>query len=212
MNKKLLAALACGTLLTLSACGSSEEASNNEVKTKEKEKVAEETKKDDKKETKESAKGSRSNPVAFNEAATFEDTFYSSDSSSSDRFKAEIELSILEVIRGDEAYQILKTENQFNEPAAEGKEWALVKVKGKIVDAETEDHPYLLSDMNLDFVSSSGQVYNNEQHAVAPNELRQELFKGAEGEGYIVQAVDVGDDFKIQYELNGGKKVFFNSK
>lgn len=212
MNKKLLTALACGTLLTLSACGSSEAVSNDEVKTKEKEKVTEEVKKDDKKETKESTKGSRSNPVTFNETATFEDTIYNQDSSKFEEFKAQVEISILEVKRGEEAYEILKAENQFNEPAPEGKEWALVKVKGKVVDAETEDHPYNLFDMNLQFVSNNGQVYKNEQSAVAPNELHHELFRGAEGEGYITQVVDVGDDFKIQYEVAGGKKIYFNSK
>ncbi|CAM4013586.1 hypothetical protein BAMA111019_00135 [Bacillus manliponensis] len=48
MSKRLLAALVCGTLFTLVACGSSEEASSDEVKTKEK--IAEEVKKEEKKE------------------------------------------------------------------------------------------------------------------------------------------------------------------
>lgn len=210
MNKKLLAALACGALLTLSACGSSEEASNDDVTTKEK--VTEEVKKEEKKETKESSKGSRSNPIAFNESATFKDIIHSSDSSKFEEFKADVEISILEVIRGDQAYQILKAENQFNEPAPEGKEWVLVKVKGKVVDSETEDHPYALYDMKFQLVSNSGKVYQGDQSAVTPNGLHHELFKGAEGEGYISEVVDIGDDFKIQYDTVLGKKIFFNSK
>ncbi|ALZ64562.1 hypothetical protein FORC13_p077 (plasmid) [Bacillus cereus] len=59
-------------------------------------------------------------------------------------------------------FAILKQENQFNKLAPQGKEWVLVKVKGKVVDAETQDFEYLLSDMNFKLLSKEGQVYNHE--------------------------------------------------
>ncbi|KLA31036.1 hypothetical protein P9Z76_27425 [Bacillus cereus] len=159
-----------------------------------------------------SSKGNRSNPIPINEVATINDLILNSDGGTFKKFNTKVELSILEVIRGDQAYQILKKENQFNKPAPEGKEWALVKVKGKVVDSETQDYEYFLSDMNVNLVSNDGRVYNRELSAVTPNQLHQKLYKGAEGEGYISQVVDVGDDFKIQFNTHDSKKIFFNSK
>lgn len=213
MNKKLITTLACSTLLFgLAACGSNEKTSND-VQTKEKNQPQQEAKKETtKEENKESAKGNRSNPVAFNESATINDVILNSDGGEFKKFKAKVEFSVLEVIRGDQAQQILQQENQFNKPAPEGREWALVKVKGKVIEAETEDYPYPLYSSNVSLVSNEGQVYKHELSAVVPNELHQELFKGAEGEGYIYQDVKVGDDFKVQFETHEGKKVFFKTK
>ncbi|HDR7470073.1 TPA: hypothetical protein QCX46_003036 [Bacillus toyonensis] len=215
MYKKLGTIALTGALaFSLAACGSNEKTSNGvETKEKEKEQPKQETKKDNSKEGKtESAKGNRSNPIAFNETASIDDVILNTDGGEFKKFKAKVEVSILEVIRGEQAFGILKKENEFNEPAPEGKEWVLVKVKGKVVDAETQDFEYLLSDMNFKLVSKEGQVYNHELSAVTPNQLHQKLYKGAEGEGYISQVVNAGDDFTIQFETQKQNKVFFKSK
>ncbi|CAH2464438.1 MULTISPECIES: hypothetical protein [Bacillus cereus group] len=213
MYKRLGTIAFTGALsFSLAACGSNEKTSNG-VETKEKEQTKQETKKDNSKEEKaESAKGNRTNPIAFNETASIDDVILNTDGGEFKKFKAKVEVSILEVIRGEQAFAILKQENQFNKPAPEGKEWVLVKVKGKVVDAETQDFEYLLSDMNFKLVSKEGQVYNHELSAVAPNQLHQKLYKGAEGEGYISQVVNTGDDFMIQFETHKLAKVFFKSK
>ncbi|TPV39833.1 hypothetical protein [Bacillus dicomae] len=211
MYKKLLLTLTCSSLIFgLAACGSNEQKDNG-VQTKEKEQVSQETPKEKESKT-ESAKGNRSNPIKFNEAATVNDVIFNSEDGNFEKFKTKVELSILEVIRGEQAFEILKKENQFNEAAPEGKEWVLVKIKGKVTDAETQDHEYDLFGSNFKLVSNDGHVYNNDQYAVTPNELHQKLYKGAEGEGYISQLVNTGDDFKIQFETHESKKVFFNSK
>ncbi|MGE7885379.1 hypothetical protein [Bacillus sp. NPDC094077] len=213
MYKKLGTIALTGALaFSLAACSSSEKTSNG-VETKEKEQSKQETKKDNSKEGKtESTKGNRSNPIAFNEAASIDDLILNTDGGEFKKFKTKVEISILEVIRGEQALEILKKENKFNEPALEGKEWVLVKVKGKVVDAEAQDFEYLLSAMNFNLVSKEGQVYNHEQPVVTPNQLHQKLYKGAEGEGYISQAVNAGDDFIIQFETHKLTKVFFKSK
>lgn len=210
--KKTAAALVCSIFLVgLTACGSN----NNEdsgVQVKDKEQPKQEEKKETAKEDKtQSSKGNRSNPIAFNETATIDDIILNTDSGEFKKFKTKVDLSITEIIRGDQAYEILKNENEFNEAAPEGKEWVLVKVKGKVVDSETEDHEYHLSDMNFELVSKDGEVYNKDLSAVTPNELSKKLFKGAEGEGYFSQVVNVGDDFMIQYTTNKQTKVFFKS-
>ncbi|EJS72677.1 hypothetical protein [Bacillus cereus] len=211
MYKKLLLTLTCSSLIFgLAACGSNEQKDNG-VQTTEKEQAPQETPKEKESKT-ESAKGNRTNPIKFNETATVNDVIFNSEDGKFEKFKAKVELSILEVIRGDQAFEILKKENQFNEAAPEGKEWVLVKIKGKVTDAETQDHEYDLFGSSFKLVSNDGHVYNNDQYAVTPNELQQKLYKGAEGEGYISQLVNTGDDFKIQYETHENKKVFFNSK
>lgn len=74
MYKKMGTIALTGALaFSLAACGSNEKASND-VQTKEKEQPKQEVKKETtKEENKESAKGNRSNPVAFNESATIND-------------------------------------------------------------------------------------------------------------------------------------------
>jgi hypothetical protein len=206
MKKGLLALFS--TLLVVFAAACSSEQTG--VETKEKETASEtNTKPEEKKEEKkEPVKGTRSNPVAFNETAIITQDIYDDNSES---YEAKIELSIIEVIRGQQAFDILKKENQFNEPAPDGFEWVLVKAKGKVVESETEDYPYWLSGMNFKFVGSDGKVSNEEVSAVVPDELADELYNGAEGEGYFADVVKVNDDFKLEFE-GYGSSVFFNSK
>ncbi|PED43146.1 hypothetical protein [Bacillus cereus] len=220
--KKTVAALVFSSFLVgLTACESSEKAEN---KFQTKERTQELNKKEQNttestqentestQENTESAKGNRSNPISFNETAVVNDIIGHFNGKKAEKYDTKIELSILEVIRGEHAYEILRQENEFNKPAPEGKEWVLVKVKGKIIDSETQDYQYLLSDMKFNLISDKGQVYNNVLSAVTPNKLHQKLYKGAEGEGYISQVVNVGDDFMIQYTTHTQSKIFFKSK
>lgn len=209
--KKVLLILFSTLLMIFSAACSSEETGG--VETKEKttsntDEKPEENKEEKKEEKKESAKGTRSNPVTFKEAAVIPETIYDDNS---DAFKAKIELSIIEVIRGQQAFDILKKENQFNDPAPEGFEWVLVKAKGKVVESETEDYPYWLSESDFKFVGSDGKVSNEDVSAVVPDELSDELYNGAEGEGYFADVVKVNDDFKLEFE-GTDSSVFFNTK
>lgn len=204
--KKVLLVLFSSLLMIFSAACASEETG---VETKEKTASEPEKKTEEKKEEKkESAKGSRSNPVTFKEAAVISQDIYDDNS---DSYKAKLELSILEVTRGQQAFDILKKENEFNEPAPDGFEWVLVKAKGKVVEAETEDHPYWLSGSNFKFVGSDGKVSNEDVSAVVPDELADELYNGAEGEGFFAGVVKVNDDFKLEFEA-AGPSVFFNTK
>lgn len=89
---------------------------------------------------------------------------------------------------------------------------ASIKVKGKLVDAETKDFIYLLDDSYFELVSKEDQVYDDSQHAITPNHLPKEIYKGAEVEGYISKLVNVGDEFMIRFETYEHKYKFFKSK
>ena len=62
--------------------------------------------------------------------------------------------------------------------------------------------------MNFNFVSNEGEVYDWAM-VVAPDELDKELYNGGTAEGYIVNQVKVGDDFKVSYDSSEGSPVFF---
>ena len=64
------------------------------------------------------------------------------------------------MIRGDEAWAIIQEENMYNEPAEEGFEYAMVKVKGFLKESQTEDDSLYFSNMNFNFVSNEGEVYD----------------------------------------------------
>lgn len=221
MYKKLSTIALTGALaFSLTACGSNEK-NQNEVSAKEKEQPKQEIKKDNSKEEKvEVTKDNLSNPIEFNKVATIEDIILVNEDNHYGfrRFKTKAEVSIAEVIRGKQAYEILKQESEkYNdtlEPAPKGMEWVLVKIKSKVLDSETEEFGYLLSDINFELVSKEGQEYNHEKSATTrvPDSLSLQLKKGTEGEGYISRLVNTDDDFMVRLTTRKLDKVFFKSK
>ncbi len=202
--------LGVATLLMLAGCGDIDEKNDREVSAASdqdsgvdsEEDGVEETEQEDKKEK---SVGTRSNPLPFGDTITVKENIYDDSFNS---YPSALQLTLLEVIRGDEAWSIIEKENQFNEPAEEGYEYALVKVKGFLKDSETEDDSLFFSSFNFNFVSDEGEVYELVS-AVIPNELHKELFSGATGEGYIYNQVRIGDDFKVSYDSSEGSPVFF---
>lgn len=71
----------------------------------------------EKKEETESKLGSRSNPVPFQTTATVDDELYNDEG---EAFPIKFDLTVVEVVRGDAAYQKLRSMNEFNEPAPKG--------------------------------------------------------------------------------------------
>ncbi|WP_156291338.1 hypothetical protein [Oceanobacillus salinisoli] len=181
---------------------------NAEVETKDKEKNSDHPDSEEKNEAK---VGSRLNPVPFDQTAIVETTMKNT-SEPSESYKAKLEISIEEVLRGKKAEAMLTNENQVKQqPDAAGNELVLVKVKGKVVESETEDYALKLSGNDFDFVSNDGNVYHEGDSVKVPDDLQEELYNGAEGTGYVGGFVEVGDNFKIRYEAESGP-VFFESE
>lgn len=202
--KQILYSLGVATLLMLAGCGDIDEKNDRKVSTASvsEEDGAEET---DKEIEKEKSVGTRSNPLPFGDTITVKENIYDD---SFNAYPSSLELTLLEVIRGEEAWSIIETENPYNEPAVEGYEYVLVKVKGFLKDSETDDDSLFFSSFNFNFVSDEGEVYELVS-AVIPNELQKELFSGGTGEGYIYNQVKIDDDFKISYDSSEGSPVFF---
>lgn len=206
--KKLLLLFSVLFVITLAACGDSSEKNSREVKSSEdgtsnSQDVTE--MEQEEVEEKEKPIGTRSNPLPFGDTITVKKYIYDNSSNSYESF---VEITLLETIRGEEAWAIIQKENMYNEPADEGFEYAMVKVKGFLKESETEDDSLFFSSMDFNFVSNEGEVYDLKS-VVIPNELSKELYSGGTGEGYIGNQVRVGDDFKVSFDSSEGSPVFF---
>lgn len=111
------------------------------------------------------------------------------------------DIQVLEVVRGDGAWQAIQAANQFNDPAPEGMEFVLVKIYAKSTYADGEAHFisgrdfYLTGDLHIRHKSPS---------VVDPDPiLDAELFPDGETEGWaaFVAGIDEGNLILVFDEL-----------
>ncbi|MGE6525159.1 DUF4352 domain-containing protein [Bacillus safensis] len=207
MKRKLSLFVVLLLSIALSACNT--QSSN----TKEEEKGKQETdaqESSSKQENKKEADGTRTAPVPLKDAIYFDDYITTSDN----EYSAELKMNVEEVIRGDKAFDVLYNRNSSVAQPKKGFEWALVKVKVKMTNSETDDEPLLFSPtLNFDFFKSDGSPYTQELDFVAPKDFEGEVYNGGSLEGYIVNQVNKGDDFLIAYKsIYAGGKIFFKTK
>ncbi|RHW36686.1 hypothetical protein D1B33_09810 [Lysinibacillus yapensis] len=163
---------------------------------------------EEEKEESESKLGTRTNPVPFQKTASVNDELYDDQGNP---YAIKFDLTITEVIRGDEAYQKLLSMNEFNEAAPEGYEWVLAKTKVKFVESETQDLSLVIDGiMNFDMVSESGDIYSGDVFGTTDPDFSFEMYAGNEKEGYIANLVKTGEKAQLRYEEMLGGNVFFN--
>jgi hypothetical protein len=207
--KKVMMIWSALLLLVLAACGDIDEKNSREVTPKNE--VAAEAQVEAGEEVVEEEVivekpvGTRSNPLPFGETITVKENIYDDTYNA---YESYLEITLLESIRGQEAWAIIEKENMFNEPAADGFEYVLIKVKGFLKESETDDDSLYFSNMNFNFVSNEGEVYEWVS-AVVPNELSKELYNGGAGEGFIANQEKIVDDIKVSYDSSEGSPVFF---
>ncbi|MGO5014986.1 hypothetical protein ACTQ5K_24545 [Niallia sp. Sow4_A1] len=166
------------------------------------------TEETEKKEETKSKLGSRTNPVPFKKTVTVEDELYNDEGES---FPIKFDLTVLEVIRGEDAYQKLKSMNEFNEPAPVGYEWLLAKTKVKFTESATEDLSFHIDGiMNFEMVSENGDIYSGDIIGTTEPEFSYEMYVGNEKEGYISGLVKTGEKAQLRYEEMLGGNVFLN--
>lgn len=154
--------------------------------------------------------GTRSNPIKINQIASINTVVYDD---SSTEYQTNIELTVIEVIRGEEAQQRLKEMNEYNQDAPEGYEWILVKSKVKVADSETEDYPLTIDGiMNFKFVSKSGDIYSGDVTGSTEPDFSFEMYKGNEKEGFIAGLIKSGEEATMEYDSWAGERVFFELK
>ncbi|OED31772.1 hypothetical protein BHE17_04680 [Planococcus maritimus] len=219
MIKKWFAAGTIGAALTLSACGSdttevnegtetaaSENTEETEETTETEEEPAEEEAAEE--EPEESEAGKRSNPVAVGETQVVDVAINDSDFNT---YEGKAEITVNSVARGEEAWQEIKSTNEFNEEPAEGYEYVMANVTATLTEAETEDYAWYLDAMNFDFIGSDGSPYEWTSVVVEP-ELNGEIYEGGTLEGKVVNMVKQDDSVLLVFEDGNWDNVFFSTE
>jgi len=104
-----------------------------------------------------------------------------------------LEIELTEVISGDEAWNIVKNANMFNDEPLEGKEYILAKFKIQILDSEED--PFELNHSYFSVISGEGIEYTDfiSVSGLEPD-LRADVYIGAIHEGWTYFLVDKDDN------------------
>jgi hypothetical protein len=115
-----------------------------------------------------------------------------------------LEMTLTEIVRGNEAESIVQNANQFNDGSGSDKEYILAKFKIKMLATEN-DAAIDINNSLFDAVSQNGVVYDDfiSVAGLSPS-LATEYYQGSEYEGYVYFLVNNNDQalarFKIAYE------------
>ena len=141
-------------------------------------------------------KGTKSNPFKIGETATFNgmETIF-------DDFK--IELTVIEVIRGDEATAM------FSNDPDEGEEFYLVKFKVKAIESK-DDKAIRLNNAMFDIVNKDGVTYGALVSATGIKKF-DEIYAGAETEGFVYQIINAGDEPLIVFLTRNNNGIWFST-
>ena len=158
---------------------------------------------------KESEHGKRSNPVPVGEWASIEESLYDDEENFLD---AVLNLRITDVVRGEEAFEILKNENQFNEEAPEGHEWVIISLEAKLVEG-SEDAPFTVVPWFSIIDSTGSEVSQDDWGTLDGDEYGYvDLFEGGETSGRYVFYTLEGDDTLLSYEQFFEGSIYFSLK
>jgi hypothetical protein len=101
--------------------------------------------------------------------------------------------TVLEVVRGDQAYQRIKAANQFNDVPAAGKEYVLAKLRIKVTAIDDEESAVKFNKYMFTAVSSAGRDYPRVSTVDPEPEIEAQLYKGASHEGWVSFMVEKSD-------------------
>ncbi len=94
------------------------------------------------------------------------------------------EVSVIEVIRGDEAWRMVQEANQFNDPPAKGMEYIAVRIHVRYIG--TEDKAENIDGSFFKTVGSTAVLYDSPSVVGPDPSLDIWLYPGGEYEGWIV--------------------------
>ena len=148
---------------------------------------------------------SRNNPAPLNTVQTFTlDNKYLTINYSA-------AIRVIETIRGEKAWELIKSSNMFNKEPADGYEYIVAKVAFSLLTSQ-DDKAVNASSYNFDFYSSNNEEYEK-VFVTIDDELSTNLFVGGNAEGYVVGSVKKNDtNPKLVYGINfdSTKGVWFS--
>ena len=122
--------------------------------------------------------------------------------------KAVTDLTVVEVIRGAQALQMIRSWNTFNPHPANGEEYIVILVRAAAVAAQTGVQAEVY-DYDFTLISADGAEYEYAYAADSPQELTA-LYEGASCEGYVVGLVKEDDSPLMVYLKDSDTPLWFD--
>jgi len=152
-----------------------------------------------------SSSNSRSNPAKAGKTL-----IYNSMKESYDAF--ELEITLVEVLRGGAALRLIKQADNYNDPPPAGKEYFMAKFKIKALRSKNDEE--INPQYMFNIVRKDGSTYDDLGTYVSGVKLLSAMYEGATQEGYVVFLVDEDDnDLLIVFPEYGGRsRLWFSGK
>lgn len=117
-------------------------------------------------------------------------------------------VTLLDVIRGDAAWQQVKVANVFNDPAKDGKEYIIAKFRFELLTS-AGDKAIDLSAVHFTAFSGAGREYDWPMVVEPEPKIGTSLYAGSSHEGWVVFEVDKTDTVPVvaygrKYDGTGG--------
>ncbi|NBG88878.1 cell wall-binding repeat-containing protein [Isachenkonia alkalipeptolytica] len=121
-----------------------------------------------------------------------------------------IEMQMLDLVSGPEAWEIVQRANMYNEAPPSGKEYVLVKF-GVYVESTEDGGPLEINFTNFDVVSSDGVLYNDWLSVAGLDpRLDTEIYPGGYHEGWVPFIVRENDHPVLAMDRGEGSEVWFD--
>ena len=125
----------------------------------------------------------RARPVPLGETAVTEDW----------------EVTVLESLRGEDAWDAIQEANRFNDPPDEGMEYVLLRARVRYIGSEDEDEP--ASESLFRATGSEHILYDSPWVTDPEPELDADLYPGGVAEGWVTEQVAVDEeDLLVRFE------------
>jgi len=120
-----------------------------------------------------------------------------------------VRITLVNHLRGDQAWSLIYAANMFNDPPKAGYEYILAMVRFEYLTGPTPDTAYDVSPVWFDAVSSSGYQYDTVSVVEPDPSIDCYLYPGASHEGWAAFQVPVDDTgpvmtFGRKYDGTGG--------
>lgn len=124
-------------------------------------------------------------------------------------------VSVMQVVRGEQAWQMIQEANMFNEEPKSGYEYLLVKAKVAITKNAKPDAAVDLWGGDFTLISTTGTAYDYPLVVTPDPSLDASIYVGSSNEGWVAFEVKKTDEsplvvFERKYDGTGG--VWFKSK
>jgi len=144
---------------------------------------------------------SYSNPAPLNTAQTISIDDYSK--------KYTAQVTVKDIVRGENAWSMIQQANQFNEAAPSGYDYILAKINIKVLDMADGKALSVMPMIDFNLISSEGKEYEYVSVVIPDPKLESNLYKGSSNEGWAVFTVKTTDTnpkitFGRSYDGTGG--------